>query len=340
MRNFVTLLCAAVVAFGFLFVSDTYILKRFNQNHKVTVIKDVSGPAPAVMSQETALHLIQSTLKVISSHGSGTGFIIYAGQRSGKSDDKAYYNYVVTCHHVTEGDSSVTVQQFHYLDGKFINSSTLVKGDVVLTDSAHDLSLIEVKTEEPFHNMVKLLTPPELKKMRLYEPVYTCGCGLGNPPYVANAGNVSLFDDNFIQVTSPVIFGNSGGGVYTTDGRLIGVSRAIPLDTYGGVYPQAGLCVPVWIVDIWLRLNNFGFLNDANDGSSLDKVFESREKAKIEAENKLREQAFQKMIDDMMKHLEEITPPPGPSPDDWGNDQEHKDHNDAPSPPWKKHTFR
>jgi S1-C subfamily serine protease len=329
MRNFATLLSAVVISCVILFFSDA---TTKNYEKYITIIKETTGPAPPVMSQETALHLIRSSFKVISLHGAGTGFIIFAGRRDTNSDDKSYYNYIITCNHVITGDTAVSIEQFSYLNNKTVNSSTIYSGEVVITDPAHDLALVEVKTEAPFIHLVNLMTPSDLKKMKLFEPVYTCGCGLGSPPYVANAGNISLFENDMIQITSPIIFGNSGGMAATSDGKVIGVTRAIPITYRNESYPLDGYVVPARTINTWLKLNHYGFLDNANDGSSLDIVLALREKAKEVAEKKAQQEAFKHMMEELLK--KDGTPPPLPHEywDDWGNEdnknplnhQEHK----------------
>lgn len=306
MRRFHALLSATVLSLVFLLAADGYLFKKLQDRSNV-IINTVAAPTSSnpAMTQETALHLIRASFRVVTPTGSGTGVAIWTGQRK-SGNDRHYYNYLVTCAHVVKTNRSVIVQQFRYIGEKMIYATTSYSADVVLVDTPHDLALLEVQAEEPFKDTVSLVKPEDYKKMRLAEPVWACGCGLGNPPYVANAGNVARFAPEVIQVTSPIIFGNSGGGLYTVDGKLLGITRAIPTLHIGGVYPQAGLCVPVWTVDIWLKINNFGFLNNANDGSSLDNIFEQREKAQKELEKRLRERAAQKMLDDLLKEFDPL----------------------------------
>jgi hypothetical protein len=342
MRNLLALLCASVVAFSLLYASDSYILNRMREKPQTIVINRTIGIDSSEMSQDMKIHLIKASYRIATPSGSGTGFAIFSGQRSAESGDTHFYNYLVTCAHVTGDFTTVEVQKFHYSGNKKISAMTSLLGNVVSVDSLHDLALIEVQTDEPFKDLVSLVTPADLKKMRLAEPVWTCGCGLGNPPYVSSTGSISNYDmEGHIQVTSPIIFGNSGGGVYTIDGKLIGVARAIPVLHNGQAYPNAGLCVPVWTVDSWLKINAFGFLNGAKDGSSLDKIFTQRDKAQTEADKQLSERALKKIYDDLLKKMvppEPIAPqhqlpaPPAPSTPD----HEHK--GDMPDLfPYKKH---
>src|SRR5579859_2939071 len=137
MRSFYALMAAAFVTFALLFATDRYLLKRLQDPHKVVVINSGDTTTPKVMSQETALHLIRASFKVVTPSGSGTCFAVWAGQRNQDSKDPHYYNYLVTCAHVVKTYHSVIVQQFRYLDDKKIYATTAFGGDIVMTDEAH-----------------------------------------------------------------------------------------------------------------------------------------------------------------------------------------------------------
>lgn len=307
MRNLAVLLSATLLSVALLFMSHGYFSRKDTRPTPIIV-----QAAATEMAQATKLHLIKASFKVNTPTGSGTGFAIFSGQRKSASGDTKYYNYLVTCAHVTRGSETVSVEQFHYSEDRRIFASTSYEGKVLLLDTAHDLSLIEVASDVPFRDVVSLVTPADYKKMKLGEQVWVVGCGLANPPYVSSAGYVASFDSEQIRVTSPIIFGNSGGGMYTIDGKLLGVCRAIPImHNWNQVYPNCGYCVPVWTVDIWLRINGYGFLNHANDGSSLDRIFEIRERAELEYFKIQSERALKKMLDDLIKKMT----PPEPEPE-------------------------
>jgi len=67
------------------------------------------------------------------------------------------------------------------------------------------------------------------KKLFIFSPVYTVGCGLGVPPLVTE-GHIGGFDFTiddypYILTTAPGIYGNSGGAVLSQEtGEVIGVT--------------------------------------------------------------------------------------------------------------------
>lgn len=313
MRNIAAFLSATILAVALTLGANSYISKRGLDTP--VKIAQVSGD----MTQETRLHLIKSSFRISTPTGAGTGFAVFSGQRNLGSGDSKYYSYLVTCAHVTKMFQSVVVEKFHYENNRRIFASTHYNGNVILLDTANDLALIEVSSDTQFRDIVNFVSPAEFKRMQLGAPVWVVGCGLADPPYVSSPGYIASFDsDGSIRVTSPLIFGNSGGGVYTADGKVIGVCRALPIIRgWGQVYPNYGYCVPVWTVDTWLRTNGFGFLNNAQDGSSLDRVFDIRERAELEASRIQSERAMKKMLEDLIKKL--APPEPETKPEEKPN---------------------
>jgi serine protease Do len=141
--------------------------------------------------------------------GSGSGFII-------DSD-----GFILTNYHVIEGAERITVT---LADGR------TYRGEVVGTDPAIDVALLQIPEsgnlpEAPLGNSDDL---------RVGEWV----CAIGNPlGYVhsVTVGVVSfigrkLFDkslDDYIQTDAAINFGNSGGPLINSSGRVIGINSAV-----------------------------------------------------------------------------------------------------------------
>jgi hypothetical protein len=132
---------------------------------------------------------------------------------------------------------------------------------------------------------------------------------LAKPPYVTN-GNVSNLetDGDQLQITAATIFGNSGGGVYTADGKLLGITRAISV-THGTPYEHAAFAVPIWNVSLFLIDNELSFILQL-PGTSLEQSLISRkviakehEDAKARAEKEEAERVFRKQLLDALEAL-------------------------------------
>jgi serine protease Do len=155
----------------------------------------------------------------------GSGFLI--------SSD----GYVVTNNHVVKGATKVTVT---------LDDGTTLPARVVGRDSKTDLALLKVTSSQklPF---IELGRSDDVQPG---EWVIAVGnpYGLGG---TVTAGIVSARGrdinegpyDNFIQVDAPINRGNSGGPLFTQDGKVVGVNTAI-LSPSGGGSIGIGFAIP------------------------------------------------------------------------------------------------
>jgi S1-C subfamily serine protease len=240
------------------------------------------------LSKETYFRILRSTVRIWGGQrggNQGTGVAIFSEQRS-DPDDKGFYTYIVTCAHVVQSAKTVKIEQFEYVNDKVITSTTTYeKCNVVASDEKLDLAIVEVRTDKRFPATVPVISTEDLGRMSLNDPVFAAGCPLSSEPFVTN-GNISSFNmpnNHHFQITAPIVFGNSGGGAYTIDGKLIGIVSAVRMIPNGSPYPHAGMVVPSWMLRSWAQKLRFGFIVGVADGTSLDSVIEAR---KIEEHNK------------------------------------------------------
>jgi hypothetical protein len=148
--------------------------------------------------------------------GQGSGFIVAK-------------NRVVTNHHVIEGAAAVVVA---FADG----GMSEVEG-IVADSSAKDLTILSADTG----------TRPALKfgdelNVRQGDPVYAIGAPRGLELSITN-GIVSGFrhieEEFMIQNTAPIAPGSSGGPLFDSDGRVIGVTTSLLSDS-PGIYFSIG----------------------------------------------------------------------------------------------------
>ena len=157
--------------------------------------------------------------------GSGSGVIV-------TSD-----GYIVTCNHVVEDATKITV---------ILNDESSYEATVVGTDSRYDLAVIKIDATG--------LTPAVLGDSDLLtvgEDVVAIGNPLGELRGTATAGIVSALNRNvtvegtamtLIQHDAAVSPGSSGGGLFNASGSLIGIvnAKASSDDTEG-----IGFAIPV-----------------------------------------------------------------------------------------------
>ncbi len=158
-------------------------------------------------------------------HSFGTGTIIDA--RDGQA-------LVLTCGHIfrdSQGQGSISVDLF--ASGGPTPSQT-VAGQLLRYDLERDVALVIVRTDGalPAARLVSVDHQP-----RPRERVVVVGCDLGEPPRAqqttVSAVNKYLGPDNIVVAGEPKE-GRSGGGLFTLDGRLLGVCNAAdPLENEG-----------------------------------------------------------------------------------------------------------
>lgn len=104
---------------------------------------------------------------------------------------------------------------------------------VVAIDPAHDLALVKALHVVPSHLVAELAEEVPVVGSPLHIVGHVKGLYWTYVPGTISAERADgwLYDSDksgpFIQVSSPVYKGNSGGGAFTTDGRLLGIASFI-----------------------------------------------------------------------------------------------------------------
>jgi len=155
-------------------------------------------------------------------HSWGTGTIIDA--RQGEA-------LVLTCGHVfrdSQGRGTIEVELFGVHEGK------KVSGHLIGYDLERDVALLSIRMPGPVQ--AARLAPPDYA-LRRGDPVVTVGCSHGDDPTTQHTRissvNRYLGPPN-VQVAGQPVDGRSGGGLFSRDGRVIGVCRgADPQDREG-----------------------------------------------------------------------------------------------------------
>ena len=154
----------------------------------------------------------------------GSGFIISAD------------GYVVTNNHVVKDAKSVSVT---------LSDGTTLPAKVIGRDAKTDLALLQIKRAEKFpfiqlgnsanvepgEWVVAVGNPFGLGGTVTAGIVSALGRNIGDGPY-----------DSFLQVDAPINRGNSGGPLFTQDGKVVGVNTAIITPTGGSV--GIGFAIP------------------------------------------------------------------------------------------------
>lgn len=186
--------------------------------------------APAVVS---------IAIETPSGNGGGTGFLI--------DNDGT----IATNHHVIEHGGEALI--------KFMNGAIYKEIDILVDDPDADLALLRIDLKKPAEGEQPKVTPTELgdsDKVVVGERAISIGNPLGLE-HTLTTGIVSARrtyqGKNWIQMSTPVSPGNSGGPVFDGHGRVIGVTTAI-IHGYG-VAQNLNLAVPVNVLKSRIQKN-------------------------------------------------------------------------------------
>ena len=147
-------------------------------------------------------------VRIQTSSGSGSGVIFETQGRTG---------YVVTNHHVVEGEVQVSV---------IVNDSNTYRGSVLGTDSVRDLAVVSICCGSfqtlPFGNAANLQPGDE---------VVAIGYALGLPGEATVTRGIvsavrydSAYRSDVIQTDAAINPGNSGGPILSVSGEILGIN--------------------------------------------------------------------------------------------------------------------
>ena len=160
------------------------------------------------------------------SHAYGSGTIVDA--QNGEA-------LVLTCAHIFRdggGKGKITVDLFD----KDANPIGSVDGQVIRYDMKRDVGLIAMR---PGRAVTTMPVAGAHHRSARGDRVFSIGCDKGNPPTVRESRvthiNKYLGPAN-IEVAGAPVDGRSGGGLFTSDGKIIGVCNAADPEDDEGLY--------------------------------------------------------------------------------------------------------
>ncbi len=142
---------------------------------------------------------------------------------------------VMTCGHVfrdAAGKGKI-VAEFGFADGQVQSAP----GQLIDYDAGpRDIALVAIKTTANIEP-VKIAEKSSLVDKGL--PVFSIGCDLGAPPTIRHSqiATRAAYDGAIkYDIVGRPVSGRSGGGLFNSDGELIGVCNAAAVDTDEGIY--------------------------------------------------------------------------------------------------------
>lgn len=253
-----------------------------------------AGPPESPACKPIHEQALYTVVMVQTAAGSGSGTVVWSGQRDGEAQ-----TYILTNNHVIQ--SAVTVEDgwdpkegkdtkkerkqpvrvlwFDYNDCSR-NVGTHGKiADIVAYDKAADLALLEIRDHEQTVSPVAVMMPKG-EKLQLADELWAMGSGLGQPPFVSY-GLLSFQDRQFngyryILSSTPIIFGNSGGALFARkQGRFVFVGVPAMISAAGWGIPVTHMAWSVSLDTIrgFLKDQGFGFVlgeEDSKDAKDAD----------------------------------------------------------------------
>lgn len=139
---------------------------------------------------------------------------------------------IVTCSHAfRELSDSAIVEAELFVNGKALRYPAQLLG----TDHETDVAFIQIQ------NKVALPSIPVAERLQFKkdQPLFSIGCNNGDRPTRLNMNLIEVNGVNGLQniyCTNPPMQGRSGGGLFDTNGKLVGVCSGILNQTNEGLY--------------------------------------------------------------------------------------------------------
>jgi len=250
-------LIICLVAVIVIIVTAIEAVNTVEVNTELKVIK----PLPADWNPYQGLYdeMLYPTVRINTKDGIGSGVVININTPLTPLNRGDIY--VLTAAHVVENNSSVTVTFYSYHRGAEVAEE--IQGSVLITDTNKDLALLRIpptpltkgglrgdclnKWGKEGEIYSARLAPRDYNYY-LFTPVYAIGCSLGLNPRpssgIITAIHLSGLCVSAVEVSSPILPGNSGGPVFDANThKVIGIAVWVKtyygqlITTMGGIVP-------------------------------------------------------------------------------------------------------
>ena len=201
--------------------------------------------------QQTLLSTVMIIAEFGLGGGAGSGVIYQIDREKGDA-------YIITNQHVVYDDGEVSSNIKIYLYGMVLETYA-IKAEYIGGTTAYDIAVLKISGSEILKNSyARAANLGKSANVRVFDTVYA----VGNPEasgFSATPGIVSVRSENLeltgadgqlvnirvMRIDAAVNHGNSGGGLYDTQGRLIGIVSA---KTQGTDVDNMGYAIPIDLV--------------------------------------------------------------------------------------------
>lgn len=235
--------------------------------------------------------ILYPVVRVRTGSTGGSGTVIFS--QPDPENEGEHQTFILTNHHVIESAievkdiwdpvlkkkikrdilSGVEVELFDYVRMSHRNSANTFEAEIVAYDQNEDMAVLKLDSPRPVEYVVKFIDREAVKDIRLFTPVWACGCSLGHDPFAMDGYITFLKEDIenrlYWMNSADQIFGNSGGAVYKADtGEQIGVTARVTVAQYGfsaSITTWMNFCIPASRIYDFFDEQELKFLYDDSD---------------------------------------------------------------------------
>jgi len=241
--------------------------------------------------QQLHERILYPVVRVRTGSAGGSGTVI-ASIPDPENDDE-FLTFVLTNHHVVEGAIEVKdiwdavlkkkvkrdildrleVELFDYVRMSHRNSANTYEAEIVAYDQNEDLAVLKLDSPKPVQHVVTFIERDKIADVKLFTPIYACGCSLGHDPF-ATTGHLTYLKEQienrlFWMNSADQIFGNSGGAVFdAATGQQIGVTARVTVAQFGfsqSITTWMNFCIPASRIYSFFDEQELKFLYDDSD---------------------------------------------------------------------------
>jgi len=141
-----------------------------------------------------------------------------------------------------------------------------IEADIKIYNKQEDMALLRLRYDEPIGAVAQIPMSGKEIKYKVLDGTIAVGCSLLFPP-LPTIGIVTRMDFMINSLpyhmsSAQIIYGNSGGAMFLSDGMLIGIPSLIPVVGWGTPITHMGLFVPIDRVYKWLEEERYNFIYD------------------------------------------------------------------------------
>ena len=226
---------------------------------------------------------IYPVVRVTYGNSGGSGTIIYSKEiEVGK-----YSTYILTNYHVIENAITITeewdsilakkipierrnvvyIEQFKYHNISIPVGTMRIEADIKIYNKIEDIALLKLRYDELIKTIAKLPKTEEDYKYYVLNESIAVGCSLLFPPLptVGVITRVGFLIESlpYDMSSAQIIYGNSGGAMFKSNGILIGMPSKIAVTGWIGLpITHMGLFIPINRVYEYFKEEHYNFIFD------------------------------------------------------------------------------